>query len=105
MDFIDKEHIAFLKIGKKRRDITRFFDGGSCSRTKFRSHFIGDDVCERCLAKSWRACEEDVVERFASSQRSFHVDAQVFFYLTLTNVFIDARRSESQIKLAIVVIG
>jgi hypothetical protein len=46
-----------------------------------------------------------VIERFATQLRGFHVDAQVFFHLGLADVFGEARRTQRQIELTIVVAG
>ena len=69
MDFIDEQHIAFLQIREQAGEIGGLFNGWPAGALEVGAHGLGDDVCERGLAQTGRAVEEDVVERFPALLR------------------------------------
>ena len=94
MDLVDEKHVAFLQIGQQRGDVAGFLDCRTGSRTQLGAHFVRDDVGERRFAESWRAGQQNMVERFATSESGFHVNAQVLLDLTLADVFLDSSRAQ-----------
>src|SRR5438876_410120 len=54
MDFINEKDVAFLKIRKQRRDVSRLFNSRPRSRAQLSAHFVRDDVRERGFSQTWR---------------------------------------------------
>jgi hypothetical protein len=94
VNLVNEKHVAFLQVCQQGGDVARFLDGGTGSRFQLGAHFVCDDVCERRLAQSRGTGEQHVVQRFATSARSFHVHAQVLFNLALPDVLVDAIRAQ-----------
>src|ERR1041385_2381109 len=105
MNLVDEEHVTFLKVGQQRCDVAGFLDRRTGRGFQLGAHFVRDDVGERRLTQTWWSSEQHVIECFAASARGFHVNAQVLFYLTLSDVLFDASGAQRQIELTIFVSG
>ena len=101
MDLVDEEDVAFRKIGQKRRQIARLFNGRAGCDADIHPHFIGDDAGQSGLAKSRRAVEQDVIQRLAAAARRFNIDRQVLLDLFLSVVFAQALRAEGKLTLVL----
>jgi len=67
MNLVNKENVALFQIGQQRRKIPGLFQhraGGGLYGT---AHFIGDDVGQRRLTKSWRTEDQDVIQSLAAA--------------------------------------
>ena len=73
VNFVDKQNIPFVEIGKDRRQIARTFDGWSARHFDLRSHRVGDDVRQRRLAQSGGTVQQDMIERIAARLRRRHI--------------------------------
>src|SRR3989344_1733405 len=87
MDLINKEHVAFLKIGEDRCQISGFFDGGTCGEPDLRLHLTGTNMRERRFTKTGRTMEEEMPEGFLPFFCRLHIHQKMFFDLRLSDVF------------------
>jgi len=94
MNLVNKEHIAFVKIGQYSSEIARFFDDRAGGRLERRTHFVGDDVGERCFAQSGRPRQQYVVECLATLESGLHKDAQILLDLFLPDVIGQLGRTQ-----------
>ena len=87
MNLVDEKHVALLQVGQLADQVAGNLDRrGRRSNASTAPISLRDDVCERGFAKSGRAGEQNVIERFLAIQRCFHIDAKVFLHLPLADV-------------------
>ena len=103
MNLVYEKHVAFLQVGEQSGEVASLFDDRPGGRAQLRAHLVGNDVGERGLAKSGRACQENVIERLASLQSGFDEDAQVVRHAALADVLGKARRTQRQLELLLVI--
>ena len=94
VNLVDEEDVAFLKIGQERRDISSFLNRRTGRAAQLSTHFVGDDVRERRLTQTWRARQQNMIERFFATQGRLHVDPQIIFGVTLADVFDQTSRAQ-----------
>ena len=94
MDFINEEHVAFLKVGQQRRNVSRLFDRWSSSAAQFCAHLVSDDVRQRSFPQSRGPSQQDVIQRFLPAQRSLHINTQIVFGFALADVFSQPGRTQ-----------
>ena len=100
MDFVDKENVIFLKIGKKRGEIPGFFNGGAGGNTHIYAHFVGNNCRHGGFAEARRPCKEDVVKRLSAHFSSLNKHAEIILGLFLTDIF--GKKSWTERNLAAV---
>src|SRR2546421_2607830 len=101
MNLVDEEHIAFLQVRKQRCDVAGLFNRRPGGRTQLRSHLIRDDVRQGGLSQSWRASQQNMIQRLTSLQRGFNIYAQVLLGFRLADVLGEMRRAQREIELAV----
>ena len=74
-----------MQVGEDGRQVSATLDGRAGGDADADAHLDGDDVGQRGLAKAGRAVEQDVIECFAARPGSRDGDAQVLFYLSLSD--------------------
>src|SRR6266404_2594928 len=103
MNLVDEQDVAFSKIRQQRCKVAGFFDNRSGSGLNVTAHLVGDDVSQGGLAESGRTVEQHVIESLPAFARGLDKDRQVLFGLVLTDVLAKQFRSETQLKLFLVV--
>src|SRR5207253_9590320 len=59
MNLINEEHVAFLQIGQQRRNVSRFFNGGSGRAAQLCTHLVSYDLRQRSFPQSRGPCPQD----------------------------------------------
>ena len=103
MNLVDEQNVAFSKISQERGKVARFFDDRPGSGLNVTAHLVRDDVSQRGLAESGRTVEQHVIESLPAFARGLDKDRQVLFGLVLTDILSKPFRSETQLKLFLVV--
>jgi len=103
VNFVDKQHVAFLQVGKQCRQIAGLFNDGTGRRFNIAAHLVGDDVGERGLADAGRAVQQNMVQRLAAFSRRLNEDVEVTFGLALADIFAQPPRPQAQFELLFVV--
>ncbi len=105
MDFIDKQHIAFLKIGQHGGQITGAFDHRPGGGADIHAHFVCYDIGQRGFAQPGRAIEEDVIQRFLALSGGLNEYRKVGTNLFLANIFGQLRGAQGGIPVILTVYG
>src|SRR5438874_465835 len=101
MDFVDEEDVALTKVRQSADEIAGFFEGGAGGGADVDAELSGDQLSEGCLAETWWAEEESVVERFSPGEGGIDVDAQGFLHPILADEFGEALGAERELDYAL----
>src|SRR5215813_9175595 len=101
MNLVDKENVTFLQVREQGSDVAGLLNGWPSGRAEFCPHFIRNDVCERRFAQSRWTSQQHMVQCFATADGGLHIDAQVFLYLPLADVFVNTGGPQREIKLTL----
>ena len=93
MNFVDKQHVAFLQVGKDCGEVARAFDCRSGRLTEIYAEFVGNNRGERRLAQAGRTVKQHVVESFAARDSRFDEDSQICLCLVLPDIFRQSARA------------
>src|SRR6185436_12998273 len=67
------------------------------------AHLVGDHIGQRRLPKTWRAVEQDVIERFATAAGGGNGDVQILPEPVLADVLVEGPRPQSRFVLRVIV--
>ena len=68
----------FLKVGQKRRQVTRTLKNGAGSLAQVDAHFVGYDVSQRRFAQARRPEHQQMVKRLAALLGGGNEDFELF---------------------------
>ena len=105
MDLVDEEHLVLLEVGEHGRKVSSFLDDRAGGRAHRHAKLVADDVRKRGLAKSGRAVQKDVIERFLPATRRFDRHLQVVAHAILPDVLGQGSRAQPRFILRVVVDG
>ena len=103
VNFVDEQNIARREIRQQRSQISGLFDRRAGGHADARAHFVGDDACERRLAETRRAVEQDMVERLIAPPGSLNINGKVALGLFLSGIV--GQQLRAQADLAVVLRG
>src|ERR1700682_906091 len=101
MDFIYEEDVPLAEVGQRPDQVARLLESGTGGCAAGDAELSGDQLSESCLAETWRAEEERVVEGLSPLHRGVDVDAQGFFHAVLADEFGQALRAEGELDYAL----
>ena len=61
VDFVNKKHVAILKICEDRGEIAGTLDGRTRGDTEIGAQLMRNYICHGGFAKTWRTIEKDVI--------------------------------------------
>ena len=91
MDFVNKKHVAILKISQNRGEIAGTFNGWTRGNTKIGAQLMCNYICHGGFTKTWRTIKKDVIQRgtigalFDSINGDFKIALEAF----LANIFLE----------------
>ena len=90
MDFINKKHVAILKIGENRGEIAGAFNGWTRSDTEIGAQLMCNYICHSGFAKTRRTIKKDVIQRGAVGTLFDCIDGDFKIALEafLANIFL-----------------
>ena len=97
MNFVDEENIVFLKVGQKRRQVTRTLKNGAGSLAQVDAHFVGYDVSQRRFAQARRPEHQQMVKRLAALLGGGNEDFELFAHRLLANVIGQSYRAKGAV--------
>ena len=97
VDFIDEQHVVGLEVGQNGGEIARLLQHRARSLAQVHLHFVGDDVRQGRLAKTRRAENQHVIERFLAFSRGADKDIHLLAHLFLADVIGQQLRPQRSI--------
>src|SRR5260370_6197874 len=98
MDLVDEQNLASLQVAQQRHKIDRTLDDRPRGGVEGYADFVGDNLRERCLAKTGGAKKQDVVERLAPALCRSDEGAQIVAQLTLTDKLVEGQRPDRALR-------
>ena len=93
MDFIDEQHVARFERGQDRRQIAGLRDDRPRRRAEANAQLARDDLGERRFAQTWRAMQQDVIQRLFPPPGRGDEDGKVGFKRRLADEVIQRDRA------------
>ena len=90
---VDEQHVAWLERGENTSQVARLIEHWAGGNLKAYAEFVGDDVRQGGLTKSWRAVKQRVVERFATIFCSLNKHLEVLYNALLTAEVMELQRA------------
>ena len=101
VDFINEQHIAFLKVGQQTREVCSLLNGWATRAFEISTHCFGENVRNGGLAQTRRAGKQDVIERLVALTGSSHGNFQSLLDLGLAGEVRKERRTQRQFERGI----
>ena len=101
MNFVNEQNIARREIRQQRSQIPGLFDRRAGGHTDARTHFVGDDACERRLAETRRAVEQHMVERLIAPSGGFNINGKVALGLFLSGIVGQQLRAQADFAVVL----
>ncbi len=83
-----------LHLGECANQISRLGERRAARHIGARTHFCGNHMCKRGLTKPRWTMQKHMLHRFAASLGRLNGNANSFNEITLTNVLINANRTQ-----------
>lgn len=93
MNLVDKQHVVLLQRCQNTGQVARLVEHRTGGNLKAYAEFVGDDVRQGGLTKSWRAVKQRVVERFATIFCSLNKHLEVLYDALLTAEVVELQRA------------
>ena len=101
VDFVDKENVALLQVGKQSREVGRLFDYGSRRYAHLRAHLVAEYECKSRLAQSGRPVKQNVAEGIAAPTRRTDHHLEPLDRLGLPRERVEARRTQGRFEFVL----
>src|SRR5271169_4215672 len=90
MNFVEEKEIALVERSKHGGEVALFLEQRAGANLDRHAHFICENLRESGFAQTWRAIEQNVIERLFAGTRGLDGDREIFFYARLANVIVKA---------------
>ncbi len=101
MDLVDEQHVVGFEVGQDCREIPGALQDRAGGLSEADAHFVGYDMCQRCLAEPGRAENQDVIERFTATSRGLDKNAHLLLDRRLPDILVEHTRPNRTIKGAV----
>ena len=99
MNLVDEQHVARLERCEDAGEVARLVEHRSARNLEAHAQFVGYDVAKRCLAQSWGAVQQRMVERFAAVLRRLDEHFEVLHHLLLPAEIFKSEGAQSVLKV------
>ena len=89
VDLVHEQDVTLLEIGEDGREVARALDGRARRGVQARTHLVGDDACERGLAKTRGAREDHMVKRLVAVARGLDEHTEVLTHALLAAIVVE----------------
>ena len=99
VNLVNEQHVARFERSEDASEVARLVEHRSARNLEAHAQFVGYNVAKRCLAQSWGAVQQRVVERFAAVLRRLDEHFEVLHHLLLSAEIAEPQRSQSVLKV------